>query len=114
MTYKKGYFLNIFISYHFIRQEFDYDTMDTEIVELSGWSANAKGKFVEWIDTHQKLVFKPKITRNGRDFGELFVHDEQFEEAYSVALRLCVNKMAIESADYMDYVNGEFNLKSVF
>lgn len=88
--------------------------MDMDIVELLGWSADAKGKFVEWIDNHQKLVFKPKITRNGRNFGEIFVHDEQFEEAYSVAQRLCANKMAIESDAYMEYVNGEFNLKLVF
>lgn len=84
-----------------------------EIKEINAWSSEAKEKFIELIADQENLIFKPKTTQNGRTFGELLIDDDQYREPYCAAKTLCANSLAISTQNYMNYVNGEFNLNLI-
>lgn len=84
-----------------------------EIKEINAWSSEAKEKFIELIADQENLIFKPKTTQNGRTFGELLIDDDQYREPYCAAKTLCANSLAISTQNYMNYINGEFNLNLI-
>lgn len=84
-----------------------------EITEINAWSSEAKEKFIELIADQEILIFKPKITQNGRTFGELLIDSIEFIELYCAAKTLCANSLAISTQNYMNYINGEFNLNLI-
>lgn len=82
--------------------------MEREAKETNAWLTDAKVQFNDWTRDCEQITFEPKITLNGRCFGELFVENSRIGGEIDIGKSLCDNQLAIATSNYINYINSEF------